>query len=73
MHLVVVGEAQLFEIQWFVANVRRGGIVEACNGFWLLGTHTFWVGMFICCFDGLVIADFVLGFVVAVAVARDWG
>ena len=45
-----------------MAFVHCGGFVDVVDGLWPLGTHTFLVGTFVCCFGGLVMADFVLGF-----------
>ena len=72
MDLVVWVEAQCFGIHCFVALAQCGGFMEVFDGFWPLGTHTFWVDLFVWCFDGLALGDFVLGFfrVVAFATAR---
>ena len=57
-----------------MAFARCGGKVEAGDGFCPFGTHTFFVDTFGCCFDGVVVVDFVWGFfgVVAFAATGDF-
>ena len=43
--LVVFVEALCFGIHCIVALARCGGFMEVFDGFWPLGTHTFWVDL----------------------------
>ena len=66
---MVLAEALRFGIHCLVSLACCGGFVEAFDGFWPLGTHTYLVDLFVWCLDGLVLVDFVLGFFRVVAFA----
>ena len=67
--LVVAVEARRFGIHCLVALARCGGFVEALEGFWPLGTHTYFIDLSVWCFDGLVFGDSVFGYFGVVAFA----